>query len=104
MPSSASKAQAFWVQWNYFFILIVDGCIVELLNCWIVEVVVGGLVGIVHGGGVFFGSTEQSVIFKLSILSFVPDLLPLQDHFFFKSGQSRVETSSRILRLELHGV
>ena len=32
VPSSASKAQAFWVQWSYFLVWIVDGCIVELLN------------------------------------------------------------------------
>ena len=39
--SSASKAQAFWVQWIYFFLVwIVDCWIVGLLNCWIAELLI----------------------------------------------------------------
>ena len=48
VPSSASKAQAFWVQWSYFFGLncwwlycwiveLLDCWIVDLLNCWMVK-------------------------------------------------------------------
>ena len=51
VPSSASKAQAFWVQWSYFFwfellmvellicwiVGLLDCWIVELLNCWMFE-------------------------------------------------------------------
>ena len=47
VPSSASKAQAFWVQWSYFFwfellmVVLLNCWIVGLLNCWFVELLNG---------------------------------------------------------------